>query len=107
MKIVVDERAAQKIEKTAQYIQEEFGRKARRDFVQALRDIVKLLCQNPNMGPSEPYLVDAPVMYRSIVVNNLNKMIYWINGEVIEVVDFWDTRREPENQASRFMKPET
>lgn len=38
---------------------------------------------------------------RSIVVNRLNKIVYWINGDVIEIVDFWDTRREPKKQAEQ------
>ena len=61
----------------------------------------RLLEWNPNLGPAEPYLADAPVLYRSIVVNRLNKIIYWINDDVIEIVDFWDTRREPTAQAEQ------
>ena len=41
------------------------------------------------------------MIYRSIVVNRLNKIVYWINDDVIEIVDFWDTRREPVAQAKQ------
>ena len=34
-------------------------------------------------------------MYRSYVMNHLNKIIYWIAENQIEVVDFWDVRRDP------------
>ena len=37
--------------------------------------------------------------YRSVIINGLNKMVYRIDGDIIYVVDFWDTRREPVSQA--------
>jgi plasmid stabilization system protein ParE len=101
MRIIVDERADEKIQETAKYILEMFGRKARQGFRREFHRVVKLLSKNPNIGPAEPFLADAPVMYRSIVVNRLNKIVYWINDDVIEIVDFWDTRREPEAQAKQ------
>ena len=41
------------------------------------------------------------MIYRSIVVNHLNKMVYRVLDDYIEIVDFWDTRREPKNQAEQ------
>ena len=101
MRIVVNDIAKTKIRQTARYIQHKFGKKARLDFRNEISHLANLLRQNPQMGPAEPFLTDAPVPYRSIVVNRLNKMVYWVNGDVIEIVDFWDTRREPKNQAEQ------
>ena len=101
MRIIVNDETKKKIRQTARYIQKEFGKKARVDFRNEIQHIVKLLQENPLLGPDERYLADAPVLYRSIVVNRLNKIVYWINDDVIEIVDFWDTRREPENQAKQ------
>ena len=39
--------------------------------------------------------------YRSIIINGLNKLVYRIDDDIIHIVDFWDTRREPKNQASQ------
>ena len=46
-------------------------------------------------------MANATIEYRSIVVNRLNKIVYWINNDDIEIVDFWDTRREPIAQAEQ------
>ena len=53
-----------------------FGKNARLKFRHEIAHVSQLLLQNPNLGPAEPYLADAPVLYRSIVVNRLNKIIY-------------------------------
>jgi len=102
MKIIVDEWADQKIQYTALYIQSMFGVKARMEFQQDFHRIIKLLRDNPNLGPVESALEEAPTTYRSIVVNRLNKIIYWINNGVIEIVDFGDTRMEPESLARQL-----
>lgn len=99
MRIKVENEAKKKILQTARYIQTQFGAHARLDFRNEVHRIVKLLHRNPNLGPVEPLLVDAPVIYRSIVVKHLNKIVYWINNDVIEIVDFWDCHREPKKQA--------
>ena len=51
----------------------------------------------------EPLLSNRPMAYRSVVINKLNKMIYYISNtdDVIYIVDFWDTRREPNAQAAQ------
>jgi len=99
MRIFVHDTAKEKVRKISRYIQASFGKNARLKFRHEIAHVSQLLLQNPNLGPAEPYLADAPVLYRSIVVNRLNKIIYWINDDVIEIVDFWDTRREPTAQA--------
>lgn len=101
MRIIVDDEAKKRIRETARYIHKMFGKKARLDFRDEVEHVVKLLHDNPCIGPAEPYLADAPVLYRSIVVNHLNKIVYWINRDVIEIVDFWDCRREPENRPNK------
>ena len=99
MRIKVENEAKKKILQTARYIQTQFGAEANLNFREEIHHIVKLLRSNPNLGPIEPLLTDAPVTYRSIVVKHLNKIVYWVNNDVIEVVDFWDCRREPKKQA--------
>jgi len=49
----------------------------------------------------DPLYADRAHTYRSIVINGLNKMVYRIDGDIIYIVDFWDTRREPVRQASQ------
>ena len=37
--------------------------------------------------------------YRSIIVRRLNKVVYYVKGNTLHIAAFWDTRREPKNQA--------
>lgn len=101
MKVKWNEPARKALRKTASFILTQFGRRSNVAFLRKVYQTERLLQKNPNLGPAEPYLADAPVLYRSIVVNRLNKIVYWINDDVIEIVDFWDTRREPVAQAKQ------
>ena len=99
MRIIVTDRAEEKLQDNIGYIIEQFGGKSKKKFIGEFRNILKLLLKNPNMGFIEPLLNERPIMYRSIVMNRYNKIIYHIKDDVIEIVDFWDTRREPKEQA--------
>ena len=99
MKLLVHLEARNKIRLTAKYIYKTFGDKPRREFLAEIKETGKLLCSQPNLGIVEPLLSDSPIMYRSILVQKINKIIYWINNDVIEIVDLWDCRREPIAQA--------
>ena len=59
------------------------------------------LMQSPNIGQIDPLYAERAYTYRSIIVNGLNKLVYLIDDDAVHVVDFWDTRREPKNQASQ------
>lgn len=106
MKIIIADKAKKQILRTAKYIQGQFGKEASMEFRNEIQLVRSLLRKNPNMGPEEPLLTEASVTYRSIVVNHLNKIVYWINNDVIEIVDFWDCRREPQKQAEHTMLSE-
>ena len=101
MRIIWHPEAAKRLRQVVSYIQTEYGSKSCTKFLKEAYRTERLLARNPYFGPIEPVLADAPVQYRSIVVNRLNKIVYWINEDVIEIVDFWDTRREPKNQAQQ------
>ena len=99
MRIIVTDRADVKLQETVNYIREEYGGRARQKFIHEFHFIMKLLMKNPNMGPAEPLLANRPTLYRSIVMNRQNKIVYRVTDDSIEIVDFWDTRREPKEQA--------
>ena len=85
----------------ARYVNKKFGRKARQEFMQRVRDAEKRIATQHSIGQIDPLYADRPVTYRSVIINGLNKMVYRIDGDIIYIVDFWDTRREPVNQASQ------
>ena len=101
MKVVWMPQAKLQLRQTASYIRNEFGKKAREDFMYEVQQANHLLSLNPNMGKREPFLEGRSVMYRSLLVNRLNKMIYNIVDDHIEVAAFWDVRREPESLANQ------
>ena len=88
MRVRWNDESKKRLRLTAKYIRKVFGEKAKG--------------QNPNMGPLEEYLSDLPSHYRSIVVRHHNKIVYRVVDDHIEVVAFWDTRREPKKQAEQM-----
>ena len=102
MRVVWLPQAKRELRQTARYIFEEFGQNARREFMQDVHRANELLANNPQMGSVERLLANRSIMYRSYVVNHLNKIIYFIKDNHIEVADFWDVRREPRKLAQRI-----
>lgn len=101
MKVVILQEADRRIKETAEYIRTEFGRQSEQKFKYALRKVVNLLQDNPQLGPLEPLLAERASAYRSIVMGRLNKVVYRIVDDRIEIVDLWDCRREPKKQAAK------
>lgn len=87
---------------TAKYILNKFGINAKDGFVEEVKHTSSLLGKYPDLGKVEPYLIDRPLEYRSIVVSRINKIVYRKDSGVIYIVAFWDTRREPNAQAQQL-----
>jgi plasmid stabilization system protein ParE len=102
MKTIISDLAKQQIREIAKYIRKEFGKKRRDEFMLEVRKTRHLIENNPTNGPIEPLLADSQKMYRSYVMNNLNKMVYIINDDSIAIVAFWDVRREPKVLSSEI-----
>lgn len=90
------------LDQTLLFIETEFGVKARIRFKKEVRRVNNLLKTNPELGPVEPLLAGLPVIYHSVVVKRLNKIVYRISENQIEISDFWDVRREPETLSKRI-----
>ncbi len=58
---------------------------------------------NPNLGALEPLLKQHTKQYHSIVATQYNKIIYLVNDDHIEIVAFWDVRREPAKLANEII----
>ena len=102
MKVSWSKKAGDAVVRTSVYILEKFGPKAREDFLQEVQHVSVLLENNPFLGPVEPLLVQKSKQYRSVVLNHLNKIVYYIKGDTIRIAAFWDTRREPQSQVNRL-----
>lgn len=95
-------RAAKSAQTTATYIYKEFGNKSSRNFLSEVSHVSQLLETNPYLGQIEPLLLNKKKQYRSIVVNRLNKIVYYVKGETIHIAAVWDTRKEPKSQANKL-----
>lgn len=101
MKVMMTDFARQQVRKTARYINRKFGKTSKDNFLLKVKQTKLFLETNPCLGPIEPLMADRATAYRSVVVSDLNKMVYRVLDNYIEIVDFWDTCREPKKQAEQ------
>ena len=101
MKTHWDPKAKAALRQVARYINMRFGRMARQDFMQRVKEKEVQLKRAPNIGKIDPLFEDRPMAYRSVIINGLSKMVYRVENDIIYIVGFWDTRMDDENQASQ------
>ena len=101
MDVIWHKEAKEALRETAAYIRKNFGLIVREDFRNEVNHVQTLLQSNPYMGAIEPLLSDCPKEYRSFVTNKLNKIVYYVEDDIIHIADFWDTRRGPNQQAQQ------
>lgn len=101
MKIHWHKRADAALHKIEDYVLQEFGELVRQEFMDEVEEAVNALANMPNMGKLDPLFSHRKQEYRSIIVRRLNKVVYYIKGDIIHIAAFWDTRREPKNQAKQ------
>ena len=83
------------------YIRKEFGVKRELKFKQEVDQTIELLMLSPNIGRIDPLFNDIPFTCRSVIINGLNKMVYYIENETINIAAFWDTRMDDKEQAKQ------
>lgn len=102
MKVSWSKKAGDAVVQTSVYVLDKFGPKASEEFLKEVQHVSDLLESNPCLGPVEPLLAQKSKPYRSVVLNILNKIVYYIKGDTIRIAAFWDTQREPKAQADRL-----
>ena len=101
MRVKWNERAISQRSQIAAYIRQNFGAKRKIRFLQEVREAVQRLKRSPHIGQIDPLFSGRAKTYRSVIINGLNKMAYYIEGDTIRIAGFWDTRQEPESQAEQ------
>lgn len=101
MKVVWDPKARKGRNQIAKYIHRQFGAKPKDKFLVEVRETTKMLKIHPNLGSIDPLFNDRPKTYRSVIINGLSKMVYFIDDEIIYIAAFWDCRQEPNKQVSQ------
>ena len=98
MQVKWDNRAMKRLDKATEYGLYKFGEITSIRFYQKIRSYDSLLSEHPRLGKVEPLLIGRRFEYRSLVVHEHYKLIYYINevkGRIV-VSDFWDVRQEPQ-----------
>lgn len=93
MHIIWSDRAYVRRQAIEDYILFSFGFAAQAKYVEAIEDWKKIVLENPQIGKVEPILEGMRKEYRSYVISELTKCIYYVEDDFIIVVDWWDTRR--------------
>ena len=102
MKAKWEREAREKVLKTAQLIEEEYGKLVTANFLEDVTNVVNLLEQMPYLGIVEPLLSRSKWKFRSIVTDKKNKLIYLVREDIV-IVDFWDTRMNPTALVKQLM----
>ncbi|MBP5573308.1 MAG: type II toxin-antitoxin system RelE/ParE family toxin [Bacteroidales bacterium] len=99
MKTIWDPAAKESLRQIARYINTQFGRETRRNFITKVHETETLLKRHPNIGFPDPLFSHRRYVYRSVIINGLSKLVYYVDNDSIYIAALWDTRREPNHQA--------
>lgn len=101
MNIHWHKRAAAQLQEVEAYVLGRFGEQARQEFMDEVEQHVSELAEMPLAGVRDPLFAHRKREYRSIIVRRLNKVVYYIEGDIVHISAFWDCRREPKRQAAQ------
>jgi plasmid stabilization system protein ParE len=89
--VIVKKRFTKKVTVLLKYLEKEWGKKTAVAFENKLHKRILQLAGQPYMGkPSEVF-----TQVRSVLITKHNRMYYRIQGDCIEIINFYDTRRNP------------
>lgn len=95
MKVKWHTRARSRWMNACDYILQKFGIHSQERFILSTAEWIGILKQMPQIGIIEPLLIHRVKGYRSVTINKLSKLIFFVKEDTIYIADFWDTRREP------------
>ena len=102
MQIEVSKRAQRQWLQILVYYNEMGGERAATKLHQKYLQKQKRLLKFPESGTPELLLRDRNIHYRSVIINDYYKMVYYIKGDVLRVAAFWDMRMHPDNLRKRI-----
>lgn len=93
MQINWSEQSRNDLREIMAYVGINFGRRKAEEVLADIRSQVGLLKSHPELGQVFVKDNELNVTYRSLA-DKLNKIIYFIDGEVINIVTVWQNRRD-------------
>lgn len=81
-----------------------FGERAAVQFYQKVKIWTERLVNHPELGSPEPLLAGRKHLYRSLIVHEHHKLIYYVDErrQIIYISDLWDMHREPSRLSKRL-----
>lgn len=67
------------------------------EFVNSVEKTTKLICDYLNLGSIDPHFSERGNVYRSVIVDRLSKLVYYVKEDTIRIAAFWDCRQEPQS----------
>lgn len=103
MRVIWSPDAEKELDNVIQYCLITFGYHMATKAYRQMKHYDVLLADNPLMGKVESLLERYPQSFRSIVVHEHYKLVYYIdkNEDTVYVVDIWNTRRDPASQVEK------
>lgn len=102
LQIVWKKKAENQLNAAVTYGLATFGEKVAGKFYQQIRKYDALLAQYPHLGQREPLLAHRQQEYRSIVMHEHYKLVYYIDQQYLYIAALWDTRREPKQLSAHI-----
>ncbi len=102
MRIEVSKRAQRQWLQILVYYNEMGGERAAAKLHQKYLQKQKRLLKFPESGTPEPLLRDRKTLYRSVIIKDYYKMVYYVKGDVFRIAAFWDMRMHPDNLRKRI-----
>lgn len=104
MQVIIRKAAQRQLGIIIEQGEEMFGRAVATKFYNRFMEYVKRLSTNSELGFPEPLLAERHRQYRSLMVNNHFKLVYYYDEDkdIIYIIDLWDTRREPQSLSRRI-----
>lgn len=104
MQVEWKKQATRQLEAIIAYWESNFGQQATARLYEKVKADSVRLADNPELGFPEPLLAERKRSYRSLIVTEHYKIIYWVDTaqSIVYIADLWDTRREPARLVRRM-----
>ena len=96
MQVKFTDKAIAHLESIIDIFIEYAGERYAEKFSTLIDEKLNKLQRFPLIGFIEPLLVDRKYQYRATVIYHNYKMVYYVEGDTIWVVAFWDMRMNPD-----------
>ena len=83
---------------------EEKSIQAARKIITDILQATDQLSMHPEMAEVEKLLQERPETFRSLVVRQTYKVVYYIEDTIIYIADIWDCRQSPEKMKKGIPK---